>query len=422
MHVFPRAGRLAAALSCVVVAAVLLSPTLPSSADEKDRLEQEQREIQRDQKAAAEDLEHSSAGLREASATYAAAREKLDRAQTRLNELNARLVEVQAAHTQVKAELAEQKVLLAKAKKELAEGQAEVTAQREEMRDEILSRFTGGDPRLAQAAALLSGGSLEDLMRQQTYVDAAAAGQDATLQRMEATETMLVVREAEVQEATDAIAAKEKKARELVAEVDSLRDQAAAAHDEMSTLAERAAAAKRSAEAARAADAAELRKLEAEESALRTKIRSLASAGSGTDRNVGSVGGLFGMPVTDTYITSPYGIRKHPIYGYVALHNGTDYHAPCGRPLLAIESGQIISTSYSSVWGNRLHLYLGKVNGHSYTAVYNHISSYARRSGSVGRGETVAYAGTTGWSTGCHLHFTVLRDGTPVDPVPLIGG
>ena len=422
MHVFPRAGRLAAALSCVVVAAVLLSPTLPSSADERDRLEQEQREIQRDQKAAAEDLEHSSAGLREASATYAAAREKLDRAQTRLNELNAKLVEVQAAHTQVKAELAEQKVLLAKAKKELAEGQAEVKAQREEMRDEILSRFTGGDPRLAQAAALLSGGSLEDLMRQQTYVDAAAAGQDATLQRMEATETMLVVREAEVQEATDAIAAKEKKARELVAEVDSLRDQAAAAHDEMSTLAERAATAKRSAEAARAADAAELRKLEAEESALRTKIRSLASAGSGTDRNVGSVGGLFGMPVTDTYITSPYGIRKHPIYGYVALHNGTDYHAPCGRPLLAIESGQIISTSYSSVWGNRLYLYLGKVNGHSYTAVYNHICSYAKRSGSVGRGETVAYAGTTGWSTGCHLHFTVLRDGTPVDPVPLIGG
>ena len=422
MHVFPRAGSLAAVLSCAVVAAVLLSPTLPSSADEKDRLEQEQREVQQDQKAAAEDLEHSSAGLRKASATYDAARKKLDQAQTRLDELNAKLVEVQAAHDKLEAELAEQKLLLAEAKRELAEGQAEVKVQREEMRDAILTRFTGGDPRLAQAAALLSGGSLEDLMRQQTYVDAASAGQDATLQRMEATETMLVVREGEVQEATDAIAAKEKKARQLVAEVDSLRDQAAAAHAEMSTLADQAATAKQSAEAARAADAAELRKLEAEESALRTKIRSLASAGSGSDRNVGSVGGLFGQPVTDTYVTSPYGIRKHPIYGYVSLHNGTDFSAPCGRPLLAVDSGQIISTSYSSVWGNRLHLYLGKVNGRSYTAVYNHISSYARTSGAVGRGQTVAYAGTTGWSTGCHLHFTILRDGTPVDPMPLIGG
>ncbi|MBC7276484.1 M23 family metallopeptidase [Nocardioides sp.] len=421
MHAFPRAGSLAAVLSCAVVAAVLFSPPLPSSADERDRLEQEQREVERDQKAAAKDLEHSSAGVREASSTYAAAQKKLDRAQSRLDELNARLVEAQAAHARLESELAEQRRLLAAAKRQLAEGQAKVKRQREEMRDAILTRFTGGDPQLAQAAALLSGGSLEDLMRQQTYADAAAAGQDATLQRMEATETMLVVRETEVQEATDAIAAKEKKARKLVAEVDSLRDQAEAAHAEMSTLAEQAATAKRSAEAARAADAAELRKLEAEESALRTKIRALASSGSGSDRNVGSVGGLFGAPVSDTYVTSPYGIRKHPIYGYVALHNGTDFHAPCGRPLRAIESGQIISTSYSSVWGNRLHLYLGKVNGHSYTAVYNHISSYAKRSGSIGRGETVAYAGTTGWSTGCHLHFTILRDGTPVDPAPLLG-
>ena len=415
-----RVRRLAAALSCAVVGAVLLSPTLPSSADEEDRLKHDQREVQQDEKSAAKDLEDSSAGLREASATYASARKKLAGAQTKLNQLNARLLEVQAAHTQVKADLVEQKLVLAQARERLAAGEAEVKQQREDMRDEILSGFTGGDPRLSQAAALLSGGSMEDLMRQQTYADAAASGQDATLQRMEATETMLVVQEGEVQNATDAIAAKEKKARELVAEVDSVRDQAAAVHSAMSSLADQAANAKRSAEAAKAADAAELSKLQAEDSALREKIRALAAAA--TDRNVGSVGGLFAAPVADSYVTSPYGVRKHPIYGYVSLHNGTDFHAPCGRPLRAVESGRIISTASSSVWGNRLHLYLGKVNGHSYTAVYNHISSYAKRSGSVGRGETVAYAGTTGWSTACHLHFTILRDGTPVDPAPLIGG
>ncbi|TQL69665.1 murein DD-endopeptidase MepM/ murein hydrolase activator NlpD [Nocardioides albertanoniae] len=403
-----------------MAAAVLLSPAPPSSADEKDRLEKEKREVQQSQKAAEEDLEHSSAGLREASATYAAAQKKLDGARTRLEQLNTRLGEVQAAHTRLEAELSEQKALLAQAREQLAEGEAEVKAQREEMRDEILTRFTGGDPRLSQAATLLSGGSVDDLMRQQTYADAAAAGQDATLQRMEATETMLVVREGEVQKATAAIAAKEKKARELVAEVDSLRDQAARAHTEMSALTQKAARAKQSAEAAKAADAAELKKLQGEESSLRQKIRALAAAGA--DRNVGSVGGLFAAPVADTYITSPYGVRKHPIYGYVALHNGTDFHAPCGRPLQAVGSGRIISTAFSSVWGNRLHLFLGNVNGHSYTAVYNHISSYAKRSGTVGRGETVAFAGTTGWSTACHLHFTMLRDGTPVDPMPLIGG
>ena len=415
----PRAGRLAAALTCAVAGAALLSPPLPSSADEKDRLEQEKREVQQDQKAAAEDLEHSSAGVRKASATYAAAQKKLDGARTRLNQLSSRLVEVQAAHTQVKAELVEQKALLAEARKQLADGEAKVKAQREDMRDEILTRFTGGDPRLSQAATLLSGGSVNDLMRQQTYADAASAGQDATLQRMEATETMLVVQEGEVEKATDAIAAKEKKARELVAEVDSLRDQAAVAHTEMTALTQKAASAKRSAETAKAADAAELRKLQSEESTLRDKIRALAAAEA--DRNVGSVGGLFSAPVSNTYVTSPYGVRKHPIYGYVSLHNGTDFHAPCGVPLHAVGSGRIISTAFSSVWGNRLHLFLGNVNGHSYTAVYNHISSYAKQSGTVSRGETVAYAGTTGWSTACHLHFTMLRDGTPVDPMPLVG-
>ncbi len=52
------------------------------------------------------------------------------------------------------------------------------------------------------------------------------------------------------------------------------------------------------------------------------------------------------------------------------------------------------------------------------TLVYNHLSSYAASTGErVRRGETVGYAGTTGWSTGCHLHFTVLLDGNPVDPM-----
>ncbi len=52
------------------------------------------------------------------------------------------------------------------------------------------------------------------------------------------------------------------------------------------------------------------------------------------------------------------------------------------------------------------------------TLIYNHISSYRSHTGDrVGRGDVVAYAGTTGWSTGCHLHFTVLLDGTAVDPM-----
>jgi murein DD-endopeptidase MepM/ murein hydrolase activator NlpD len=69
------------------------------------------------------------------------------------------------------------------------------------------------------------------------------------------------------------------------------------------------------------------------------------------------------------------------------------------------------------VWGNRLYLNLGMVNGDFITVIYNHLSGYNVEVGAtVGRGDVVGYVGTTGWSTGCHLHFTVMENGKPVDP------
>jgi murein DD-endopeptidase MepM/ murein hydrolase activator NlpD len=108
----------------------------------------------------------------------------------------------------------------------------------------------------------------------------------------------------------------------------------------------------------------------------------------------------------------------HPIYHYWGLHDGTDFHAPCGTHLRAAGAGHVISEVWSDVYGHRLYLDLGRVNGKNMTVVYNHASSYRVGTGArVSRGETLGYAGTTGWSTGCHLHFTVLLDGNPVDPM-----
>jgi murein DD-endopeptidase MepM/ murein hydrolase activator NlpD len=100
------------------------------------------------------------------------------------------------------------------------------------------------------------------------------------------------------------------------------------------------------------------------------------------------------------------------------LHDGTDFHAPCGTPERAGESGTVISEVWSDVYGHRLYLDVGQVNGKNMTLVYNHLTSYATHVGQrVRRGQTVGYAGTTGWSTACHLHFTVLLNGSPVNPM-----
>ena len=80
----------------------------------------------------------------------------------------------------------------------------------------------------------------------------------------------------------------------------------------------------------------------------------------------------------------------HPIYDYWGLHDGTDFHAPCGTPERAAGSGTVISEVWSDVYGNRLYLDLGQVNGKNMTVVYNHLSSYRVGTGAhVRRGETV---------------------------------
>jgi murein DD-endopeptidase MepM/ murein hydrolase activator NlpD len=84
----------------------------------------------------------------------------------------------------------------------------------------------------------------------------------------------------------------------------------------------------------------------------------------------------------------------------------------------AVAPGTVVSRYWSDVYGNRLYLSLGNINGHNVTAVYNHASGYRVGVGQhVSQGEVVGYVGSTGWSTGCHLHFTLLVDGTAVDPM-----
>jgi murein DD-endopeptidase MepM/ murein hydrolase activator NlpD len=173
--------------------------------------------------------------------------------------------------------------------------------------------------------------------------------------------------------------------------------------------------ARQAAQRARAHDRAQLARLRKQEAHIRAMIA--AAAAKSHSHYSGHTGGFLMRPVPG-YVTSPFGYRIHPIYHYYGLHDGDDFHAPCGTPLKAAGTGTVIQTYYSSVWGKRLFLYLGQVNGSSVTVVYNHLNTWAVRRGShVSRGQTIGYAGTTGWSTACHLHFTVLVNGSAVNPM-----
>jgi murein DD-endopeptidase MepM/ murein hydrolase activator NlpD len=131
-----------------------------------------------------------------------------------------------------------------------------------------------------------------------------------------------------------------------------------------------------------------------------------------------SDGGFLSWPVTNTYITSPYGMRLHPILHIWKLHDGTDFHATCGTPVYAAADGRVLSEYYNAGYGNRVIIDHGLVRGVSLATSYNHLTSFVAQTGEqVHRGQLIAYSGTTGYSTGCHLHFMVYVNGATVDPM-----
>ncbi len=113
-------------------------------------------------------------------------------------------------------------------------------------------------------------------------------------------------------------------------------------------------------------------------------------------------------------ITSPFGPRVHPVTGARKLHDGTDFGVPCGTPVHAAGNGVVVSRRFSGAYGNRVVV---RHSGGLETS-YNHLAS---QSVSVGQQVTtstiVGRVGSTGLSTGCHLHFMARRGGRLVDPM-----
>lgn len=112
-------------------------------------------------------------------------------------------------------------------------------------------------------------------------------------------------------------------------------------------------------------------------------------------------------------ITSGFGARRHPILGFVRLHAGIDFAAPWGSPVYAVTDGRVSFAGWHGGHGNYVRL----EHGGSIGTGYGHMSRIAVSPGmSVRRGQVIGYVGSTGLSTGPHLHYELYRGGQPVDP------
>ena len=153
--------------------------------------------------------------------------------------------------------------------------------------------------------------------------------------------------------------------------------------------------------------------------AVKKEIQKLIAAASASKPQLSFSG--FACPLKSyTRISSEYGWRKNPVSGVNKLHAGTDFAAPAGTPIYAAASGYVQVAGWSSGgYGNYVIIYHGKMSdGNTYTTLYGHMRSVATTAGKyVNQGDLIGYVGSTGNSTGNHLHLEVWKGGSKANAV-----
>lgn len=122
---------------------------------------------------------------------------------------------------------------------------------------------------------------------------------------------------------------------------------------------------------------------------------------------------LFAWPVSPVMVSSPFGSRVHPMSGTWRVHRGVDVVAELGQPVKASFTGTVVFAGWNGAHGKTVHV----VHDGHWSTRYSHLSTWEVEAGQVvQKGQLIGFAGSTGQSTGPHVHFELLHEGEPVDP------
>ena len=412
------------AASLIAVMALGVSAVPVAHADD---LTHKQKQVERELKGASKDLGESSSELRRAAARLAAAQSRLSGAKTELATARGKVEVAQERDLEMQAELATAEDALAAAEAALAQGSVDRETQRQRVAGTVADMYSEGDPELIAFSSLMDAETTEELTRRDGVRDVIVGQEARAYDELKAAEVLLEVQEQQVSDATDEVAAQRQAAADHLVLMQSLEADQQSATDAVVALVVERRGARVEARDARSKDLATLQKLKKEQDKIEEMVRKRAEAALRRARaaarahartlTTGPSTGLLAHPV-DGYITSPFGYRIHPIYHYWGLHDGVDFGGGCGTPLKSAAPGRVISSYWSDVYGNRLIVDNGVIAGRGISTIYNHASSYTVGVGDqVTEGQVLGYEGDTGWSTACHLHFTVMANGVAVDPM-----
>lgn len=144
------------------------------------------------------------------------------------------------------------------------------------------------------------------------------------------------------------------------------------------------------------------------------------AAGGGGGGGTATATASFVWPVASyVYISSRFGMRVHPITGQTRSHTGLDIASNQGTSVYAADGGKVTMAGWNGGYGNCIMI----DHGNGYVTLYGHLNGFAISQGdTVSQGQTIGYVGSTGTSTGSHLHFEVLLNGSRIDPEQFFGG
>lgn len=404
-----RTGFLAAWVAAGLVAVLAFggSPAYADPHGDKDKVD---KELSQTQAALQDDTDEVTAAV----AAYQEADRQLTIAQQRLADARGVLAGAEAREATTARVARTAQANLSVADQTLGVAQQKVDQSRDAIDDYSVGAYEGGD--IAGVSALLSVTSPADFVAGLTYLDQVAEVQQSDLA---ASRTARIV--ARNQENVQAGAARtaadaEADAVAAVSQAATAEQDAAQESQQVTSLVAEKAAALKQAQSQRAATLARYQALQAESDRIAAEIR--AQAHPGSPAATLRPGARLPMPVVG-WKSSDFGMRYDPFYHVWQLHAGADFAAPEGTPIWAVEPGKVIQAGWDGGYGNYTCIYHGTYQGKAFATCYAHQSKILVSVGQeVRQGQVIGRVGTTGASTGDHLHFEVRLNGIPVDPVP----
>lgn len=309
--------------------------------------------------------------------------------------------------------------MIAQKEEELAEAQKKEEEQYEKFKTRVRVMYEQGETSYLEV--LLSADDLSDFLSKYEIVSQIAEYDKNLFEELKALKEEIAQTKSELEEDRQQAENVRKELEVSKSELDTQLANRSQAMKELESAAEEVKASFAEIEAEEDAINAQIDKIvkEMEAEAERKRQEQAAQGGGSTSTGTTQVGDYtYPLPSGYRYVTSKFGYRNHPVTGVYKLHTGVDISAPNGTAIYAAQSGTVIIAGYSSAWGN----YVVINHGGGVTTLYAHMSKILTTKGAtVSAGTQIGRVGSTGYSTGNHLHFEVRQNGSYQDAGRILG-